>query len=115
MDPDKSAKLDRLLFIGKAKKWGAVAAVGIAIAGFVAISGSPDVPMQVTLLEGVVKSWTRQQTQWGSGGLVMVVELADQQEIIVQQKIARSPRVGAKIKFQKIQTTSGKVSYRWQP
>jgi len=115
MDREKVAKFDRLLLIERFKRWGSIVAVGSVIVGLLVWQARHDPPVEVVEVEGVAKSWTRAQTDKGSGSLVMVVELAGQQEIIVRQKITPSPNVGARVRLQKIKTTAGRIRYRWKP
>ncbi len=114
MDPNKAKALSKQIWLHRLRTALSIIAVPVLIAVAAALYIWHEVSGDQTQVYGVVESWTRQQTETGSGFYVLSVTLPDGSRVHASAgKTGRAPEVGERIELVQRQTPTGLLSYRW--
>jgi hypothetical protein len=115
MRPDARRRLDRLVWLERARIASAVAPGLAALAMLGALCAYafwPDPVIETRTASGVVTSWTRAQSSRGLTDFYIWAALEDGREITIVQAAPDFPRRGP-AQIEERRHRSGRVSFRW--
>lgn len=115
MDQESKAKLNRLLWRQRLRSiipavLLAAAVLALFLMLFYDMSAS-----EKTMTQATVQSWSRAQTEEGSGAYLIWVDLEDGTKVMITAgRNGRAPVNGENIQVVKTKTRLGRISYRWK-
>lgn len=114
MDEINRAKLNRLLWRQRLRSIIPIFALSAVILTLFALYFYDQSASEKTMTQATVQSWSRAQTDEGSGAYLIWVELEDGTKVLTTaSRNGRAPINGEIIQIEKAKSRMGRVSYRW--
>jgi len=114
MDQDSKAKLNRLLRRQRLRSIVPAFALSAVVLALFALYFYDQGASDKMVTQATVQSWSRAQTDQGSGAYLIWVELEDGTKVLTKaSRNGRAPVNGEKIQIEKAKSRLGRVSYRW--
>ena len=115
MDEKNKAKLNRLLWRQRLRSIVPVFAFSAVILALFALFLYDQGVLEKTMAQATVQSWSRAQTDEGSGAYLIWVEFDDGTKVLTTgSRNGRAPSNGEIIQVEKSMSRLGRVSYRWK-
>lgn len=115
MDDNSKAKLNRLLWRQRLRNIIPIFAFSAVILALFVLYFYDQGASERTMTQATVQSWSRAQTEEGSGAYLVWVELEDGTNVMTTaSRNGRAPVNGEIIQIEKARSRLGRVSYRWR-
>ncbi|MGE0210194.1 MAG: hypothetical protein AB7S41_00695 [Parvibaculaceae bacterium] len=110
----RNRRASLLLMLHAIRIWALPVALAIALLAVFAVI-LWERPVASRMLEGTVEGWSRDQTEQGSGRIVVTVRTSDGAQLTAFASPAFTPVIGARIGIEEYATSLGRRKYRVRP
>ena len=115
MGQESKAKLNRLLWRQRLRSIIPAAALSAIVLALFLIYFYDLSASEKTVTQATVQSWSRAQTEEGSGAYLIWVELEDGTKVLTKgSRNGRAPVNGEGIRVEKARSRLGRISYSWK-